>query len=101
MIVGEIVSVYTDPYWNLGYEGEAELIEFREHGLPFILNETADKHQITYQHEKWLVNINGFRTIRKIRCKISSGGVVYNDEKPIFSSRKIDKFLEIDGREIY
>jgi hypothetical protein len=48
-----------------------------------------------------LVNINGFRTIRKIRCKISSGGVVYNDEKPIFSSRKIDKFLEIDGREIY
>jgi hypothetical protein len=52
MIVGEIVSVYTDPYWNLGYEGEAELIEFREHGLPFILNETADKHQITYQHEK-------------------------------------------------
>lgn len=52
MKVGDKVSVYTDPYWNLGYEGEAELLEFREYGLPFILNETSDKHQITYQHEK-------------------------------------------------
>lgn len=48
---GEKVPVYLDPYWNLKYEGEAELLEYRGEGLPFILEEMPDTYQITYGHK--------------------------------------------------
>ena len=51
MKIGDKVITYLDPYWNLGYEGEAELIEYIGEGLPFILEETQDRHQITYKHK--------------------------------------------------
>jgi hypothetical protein len=52
MKVGQMVPVYLDPYQNLGYEGEAELVEYMGKGLPFILDEVPDKYQVTYQHDK-------------------------------------------------
>lgn len=101
MKVGQMVPVYLDPYQNLGYEGEAELVEYMGKGLPFILDEVPDKYQVTYQHDKWKVKLNNFTCIRKIRRVVSSKGVVRNMDEFTSSSYKIDRFLEIDGKEIY
>ena len=100
MKIGDKVVIYHDPYWNLGYEGEAELVEYIGEGLPFILEETQDKYQITYKHKIWKVRFGNFTCIRKIRYRVSNSGVVLNEDGYNYTHIK-DKFIEVHGREIY
>ena len=101
MKVGAKVPVYTDPSNNLGYEGDAELIEYIGEGLPFILDDLRYDYQITYTHEIWVVKLNGFTCRRKIRKIKARKGVIHNKNTEVVKILPLDKFLEIDGKQIY
>ena len=93
----QIVPIYTDYQRQLGYEGEGRLIEYIGPGLPFIIEDNP-YHQITYSFEKWVVEIGKFRCLRRLRYKVRSGK---NIETITFKKVEKDKFIDVDGVEIY
>lgn len=97
---GQILPVYADYQRQLGFEGRAELLEFKSKGLPFILDDTGEPHT-TYGFEVWKVKLGNFTCLRKLRYKIRRGKAVRNDE--LYSYPKIvDRFIEYaDSKQIY
>lgn len=96
---GQIIPVYTDYQRQLGFEGRAELLEYKGKGLPFILDDTGEPHT-TYSFEIWRVRLGNFTCIRKLRYKIRRGKAVRNEES--YNIAKItDKFLDVNGKQIY
>jgi hypothetical protein len=66
---GNIVAIYNDPIMEEGFQGWAELIEHQpgrtEDDTLYIRKEIGAR-TIYYKWERWLVNIDGFRTHRKV-----------------------------------
>lgn len=53
---GQKIDVYLDYQNNKGYLGKAQLVEFINHGLPYILEEDKDpRFTVTFRNERWRV----------------------------------------------
>lgn len=100
--IGSKIPIYTDYQTATNYEGEGILVEFVEDGLPFILEEEyPDSLQKVYNYKKFLIFLNGEFCIRKIPYLYTTGKCAsYFDYDPLDDLVK-DKFIEVNGKEIY
>jgi hypothetical protein len=98
---GSIIEIFIDYQTCRVYEGMGRLLKLVSNGLPFILEETKKSdEQIVYSYQVWLVDIDGFRTHRKIRYVRGIGDYASLSEERVSPLPK-DKFIKINNKEVY
>lgn len=98
---GSIIEVYVDHQTCREIEGMGRLLKFISHGLPFILEETRrHQDQIVFSYQVWLVDMNGFRTHRKIRYVKGIGNYSSMSEEPHEKLPK-DSFLSVNNKQVF
>lgn len=102
--------IYNDSQTELDLLGIARLIEKKKDGLPFILDSKADNKQKVWIVEHWEIEwilktalghtINPEKKIFPIRTLFYEG--IGTSKEPSYRQEYAkDKFIEIDGIEIY
>ena len=101
---GDIVEIYIDYQNNKNLLGKAELVEYISTGLPFLIDDYPNAP--LFNTEKWIVkwieknsNVysNNIHNIRYNKIESEVEREEFYDPPPVI----FDKFLEIDGEEIY
>lgn len=111
--VGDVVSVYADYQTEKQIIGTARLTKFHSPGRTFILEEMMPEiSQIVYNYEEWYVDWIGDTAVRwspdrpvKIRfldtIGIANSTEDIEDEEELSPRLPIDKFISVNGIEIY
>ena len=112
MSKGSILPIYRDHQINKGLLGVAFLEKFIDKGLTFINDDKGWASTKVYETENWKVSwikktklglslIKGDESIQKIRKLRSKGFVPSVREGGGRSKLLVDKFLSVNGKEIY
>lgn len=126
MEINEIKDVYLNPQEETKYIATVKVLKYVKSGLPFINEEDVKEKEIVYNLEYWeceVVSSNyypkGYKRIFPIRC-VYLKGILLTDKSDSMNTNpeleeieeqfsnelvedypKIDKFLTLDGEEIY
>lgn len=102
---GDIVEIFKDYQNNTNSIGTAKLLRFVDRGLPFSLD---DEGKSIYNTECWEVDwVNytgtGFpRKLQNLRYRENNTSYKKEEDEEIINENSIqDRFLEIDGEQIY
>lgn len=109
---GSLVTIYKDYQNEKEPMGVAKLVQLTKIGYPFILEEQNEHQQETYSTQYWKVEwiekisdtINPERNIYPIRILENIGLTMTSTTKDDTSNDDnllLDKFLSVDGVEIY
>ncbi len=98
---GSNIEIYVDYQTCRNFEGMGRLLKLVSNGLPFILDEARKSdEQIVYSYQVWLVDIDGFRTHRKIRFVRGIGDYASLSEERASPLPK-DRFLSVNKKEVF
>lgn len=98
---GAKIEIYKDYQTCRELEGMGRLLKLVSSGLPFILEEVRlSTEQIVYSYQVWLVDMDGFRTHRKIRYVHGIGDYASLSEE-IFTPTIKDKFIKVNNKEVF
>lgn len=105
--VGDVVNIYSDYENNVGLIGAARLVKLHGNGRSFILEEVfPEKDQIVYNYQTWWVEFEKPLPSNLVRIRyVDSIGLANSasDEETdaVFNRLEVDKFLSVNGKEIY
>jgi hypothetical protein len=98
---GSSIEIFTDYQTCERFEGMGRLLKLVSNGLPFILEEVRHSaEQIVYCYQLWLVDINGFRTHRKIRYVQGVGELASLSLERAGQLPK-DSFIKVNNKEVF
>lgn len=119
---GDIIPIYQHWQYEFGKLGKAKLLEFKREGLYYILDELTEDglevpeaEQTVYSYNRWLVEIVELNSKGQSKYKVGQKilyNVPYVKYVGIMTSRdpnaklstyrgQTDRFIEIDGKEVF
>lgn len=110
MDIGDEIFIFKDYETETDVLAKVKLLSLKREGLPFILEDMKKEEQIVYKAQYWeceIINSNyynkGYIKTFPIRCLLSVGSIPSTNVDDIQEENYtiIDKFLEIDGEEIF
>lgn len=105
------IFVFKDYQTEKEVIGKVRLLSLKGEGLPFIIEDMKKEEQIIYNYQKWLCEFvedcyypKGYQKTLPIRYieSIGNNAKTTNQEEIVEENYTfVDKFLEIDGEEIF